>query len=212
MKRHLESAKQSRKKKITTHGPAYPKLLTKHPMRVPAPWPEEAAIGSGSHGMGDGRSAPFSSYLPGVKDYWVSPDEPWADSVGPYAHFPGRPPFNVQYRGDKGMGNPATAGVFGPIAGRWPAMNRSVVGRSALASKAAARATTRKTSTVAQQLARRGTRLAGSRAQATISAHSVGQNRTCDVGEADSWYWKHGPNGVYLCCSSGGDEACTHLF
>lgn len=108
-----------------------------------------------SRGMGYGRSAPFSSYLPGVKDYWVYPDEPWADSVGPYAHYPNRPPFNVQYRGNKGMGNPETAGVFGPIAGRWPSMNRSVVGRGGVG-KAAARATSRKTSTVAQQLQQRG--------------------------------------------------------
>ncbi len=67
------------------------------------------------------------------------------------------------------------------------------------------RMTSRKTSLVAQQLA-------GVRAQASLSANSAGHGRACDVGEADSWYWKHGPDGVYLCCSSGGDEACTHLF
>ncbi len=33
----------------------------------------------------------------------------------------------------------------------------------------------------------------------------------CDVGPADSWYWKIVGGTLWVCCSSGGDEACTQI-
>lgn len=81
------------------------------PVRVPPPPP------SGGVGGLHGRSVLVSTYKPNFR-------------YGPL-HRDGGGPLSAEIL-PRGVGNPERAGIIGPIAGRWPAMNREIVGRGSI--------------------------------------------------------------------------------